>query len=67
MTHHDRPGATAPFPKMTSTQPNDVLLETIRRRAYELFEQRGREDGHDFEDWITAELEVKRQTKAQAA
>jgi len=29
----------------------------IRRRAYELYEQREREDGHDVEDWLRAEEE----------
>ena len=29
----------------------------IRRRAYELYEQRGREDGHDMEDWLCAKEE----------
>jgi len=32
----------------------------IARRAYELFEMRGREDGHDWEDWFRAESEVLR-------
>ncbi len=30
----------------------------IRRRAYELFIERGREDGHDWEDWLAAEREL---------
>ena len=34
------------------------LEERIRRRAYELYEQRGREDGHDAEDWLAAEAEL---------
>lgn len=32
--------------------------QIIRRRAYELFEQRGRADGHAQEDWLRAETEV---------
>jgi Protein of unknown function (DUF2934) len=32
--------------------------QTIRRRAYELYEQRGRKDGHAMEDWLRAESEV---------
>ena len=32
----------------------------IARRAYELFEARGREHGHDWEDWFRAESEVVR-------
>ena len=35
------------------------IEDEIRRRAYELYEQRGREDGHDVEDWRRAEKEIK--------
>jgi len=41
------------------TEPADGLQEQIRVRAYELYEQRGREDGHDVEDWLQSEAEVK--------
>ncbi len=34
------------------------LREQIRRRAYELYERRGREDGHEVEDWLQAEAEL---------
>lgn len=34
-----------------------VHEDRIRRRAYELYEQRKREDGHDMEDWLCAEVE----------
>ena len=34
------------------------IEDEIRRRAYELYEQRGREDGHDVEDWLRAEEQV---------
>ena len=34
------------------------LQEQIRRRAYELYEQRGRQDGHEREDWLRAEAEI---------
>lgn len=34
------------------------LHERIRARAYELFEQRGRREGLDQEDWAQAEAEV---------
>lgn len=32
--------------------------ELIRERAYQLYERRGREDGHDVEDWLEAEAEI---------
>ena len=38
------------------SHPN--LEEQIRRRAYEIYEERGREDGHDMEDWLRAEAEI---------
>jgi hypothetical protein len=36
-----------------------VEPEVIARRAYELFEERGREPGRDLDDWLCAELELK--------
>ncbi len=30
----------------------------IARRAYDLYLVRGREDGHDVEDWVQAEREL---------
>ncbi|MCC6930698.1 MAG: Hsp20 family protein [Gemmatimonadaceae bacterium] len=33
-------------------------MESVRQRAFELFAERGREEGHDLDDWITAEHEV---------
>src|SRR6185503_3676807 len=34
------------------------LYQAISRRAYELFESRGREVGQDLEDWLHAEREL---------
>jgi HSP20 family protein len=33
-------------------------LEAVRQRAFDLFEKRGRELGHDREDWLKAEHEL---------
>jgi HSP20 family protein len=47
-------------------KPDDLRWEiqevqlTIARRAYELFETRGGEHGHDWEDWFRAESELLR-------
>ena len=39
--------------------PAPINLEAeIRRRAYELYEQRGCTPGHEDEDWLAAEQEV---------
>jgi hypothetical protein len=39
----------------------------IRRRAYELYEARGRGDGHDVEDWLEAEVEITGRSERAAA
>jgi Protein of unknown function (DUF2934) len=39
-------------------EPSPNLEEEIRRRAYELYEERGRQDGHDLDDWLRAEAEI---------
>jgi hypothetical protein len=33
--------------------------ERIRQRAFELFQLRGCNDGHDLDDWMQAEAEVR--------
>lgn len=48
-------------------EPPTNVEEQIRRRAYELYEARGREDGHDLEDWLQAEAEVTGRTVTIAA
>jgi hypothetical protein len=42
----------------TVTKEPQELEHQIRSRAYELYESRGREDGHDTEDWLQAETEL---------
>jgi len=45
--------------KITAKVVTDPKLEEeIRRRAYVLYEQRGREDGHEIDDWLRAEAEL---------
>lgn len=39
-------------------QHQQIILETIAKRAYQLFEERGGAHGSDREDWITAEKEL---------
>jgi Protein of unknown function (DUF2934) len=38
---------------------NGNVEEEIRRRAYQLFEERGGEHGRHHEDWLRAEAEVR--------
>jgi hypothetical protein len=43
------------------------IEKQIQQRAYELYEQRGRTDGHDLEDWLQAEREIKGRLGSAAA
>lgn len=40
-----------------------VIHEATAKKAYELWEQRGRIPGHDFDNWIEAERIVKAKGK----
>ncbi len=55
----------APEPRLNGSIPimaqnrNGVdLEERIRQRAYEIYEARGRQDGHAQDDWLLAEEEI---------
>jgi Protein of unknown function (DUF2934) len=37
------------------------LEEQIRRRAYELYLERGGEDGSELDDWLQSEAEIKQE------
>jgi hypothetical protein len=39
-------------------QHQEIILATIAKRAYQLFERRGYAHGFDSDDWITAEKEL---------
>jgi Protein of unknown function (DUF2934) len=41
------------------------LEDEIRRRAYELYQQRGPASGSEAEDWLTAEREVRQRYRQQ--
>ncbi len=46
-------------PATVTGEPQDLELEQqIRERAYELYEERGHEDGHAEEDWLRAKEEI---------
>jgi len=51
-------------PPSVSSESRLPAEEQIRIRAYELYEARGREDGHELEDWLEAESELS-ETKAE--
>jgi len=47
--------------------PAAVTDRDIARRAYELYEARGREHGHDLDDWLQAERELQDVLSSSAA
>lgn len=53
--------------QLSRNEPMTSLHEQIRRRAYELYEQRGRVDGYDLDDWLQSESELTAKVKAIAA
>ena len=45
-------------PPATVTSEPQELEHEIRLRAHELYEARGRGDGHELEDWFRAKEEI---------
>jgi hypothetical protein len=58
-------------PRASAVPINSVVPinveEEIRRRAYELYEQRGRSSGYEKDDWRTAEQEVMQRYRQRSA
>ena len=56
--------------KKTTAKPapapetQESLYERIAKKAYEIFESRGREMGRDFEHWLEAEKIIKGKKKS---
>ena len=46
-------------PLSVAETPVDLTLQ-IAKRAYQLYEERGRQDGHAAQDWRSAELEIQK-------
>ena len=57
--------------RLLNAKPDEGSLELtedlIRLRAYYFYEKRGREHGHDMEDWLRAEAEITGKKPAGAA
>ncbi len=49
---------------LQKTEDGGELQDQIRSRAYQLYEQRGRDDGHSLDDWLQAEAELSQVQKA---
>src|SRR4030095_15379656 len=54
--------------RVSAREPDEeqnLLRELIAQRAYEIYEERGRRDGEDMNDWLRAEAEVKSAFRAK--
>jgi hypothetical protein len=59
-----------PKPSTLAPKSDELIVlipieQQIQQRAYELYEQRGRTHGHELDDWLQAECEIK-STQANA-
>ncbi len=45
-------------PAVSANAEPETREDRISARAYELYEERGKEDGHDLDDWLRAEAEL---------
>ena len=71
-TKKPEPRKTAPKPAIVKTESRKNLVpinldDEIRRFAYLLSERRGFEPGHESEDWLTAEREVRQRYHQHSA
>ena len=60
------PTGESPSLEANETSP-EVTDGDIARRAFELYCQRGRQDGHDVEHWLQAERDLRRPASSTAA
>jgi hypothetical protein len=49
------------------TLPSQIDHCEIAHRAYEIFCERGRDHGHDVDDWLLAERELRDAMRSSAA
>jgi len=51
--------SSADVPEMLTGGPDELSDREIAARAFELYCARGCEDGHDVEDWLQAERDLR--------
>ena len=63
-----KPAVKKPAAPKSAAKPapesEESLRERIARKAYEIYESRGREIGRDFEHWLEAEKIIKGKKKS---
>jgi hypothetical protein len=55
------------MPTLASTDESANLTTDIAKRAFEIYWERGCQDGHDIEDWLQAERELQERERSTAA
>jgi hypothetical protein len=55
-----------PSRESNSQVAEPMAREAVALRAYELFQERGREPGRDVDDWLRAEHEVEETHRSRA-
>lgn len=58
LSGHNGGAARVAASGLSETGSSDGVHTRIAALAYQLYEQRGRQDGHDVEDWIQAEQRI---------
>jgi hypothetical protein len=57
----------APARMRSKTKSTNPTFADIAARAFELYCERGRQDGYDVEHWLQAERELQETAKSSAA
>ncbi|MEO6112758.1 MAG: DUF2934 domain-containing protein [Nitrospiraceae bacterium] len=57
-TSHAGPGSEKTGPAEQAAWRVEVHHDRVARRAYELYAQRGRQEGRALEDWVNAERQL---------
>ena len=50
------------FSNASTSIPQDQLTDMIRKKAYELYEKRGKKSGQDMNNWLEAERIIRQKT-----
>ena len=59
MSRREKNGQMRKIGDVNGTPLPDQLLERISQRAFELYELRGGAHGHEVEDWLEAERQIR--------
>jgi len=48
---------------LKDSQKSERVMETIRKKAYEIYEKNGRKAGRDLNNWLEAEAIILKNTR----